>query len=80
MMLQGRPSRPEPPTAILIFFGGCAAIYLGCRGFQVRGIGIWDRTGGETRVRGWPGRILGGILIAVGMCFIWAGTLIGLQE
>ena len=56
---------------IVAFFFGCGAVYLGARGFQGCGIVVWHRTGGETRIRGWTGRVFGTILIALGGFFIW---------
>lgn len=52
---------------------GVGAIYLGCRGFQARGIVVWHRSGTETRLTGWPGRALGIVLILLGGAFIWCG-------
>lgn len=65
---------------LLLLLAGCAAIYLGCRGFQSRGIVIWHRTGGETRITGWPGRVIGLVLILLGGAFIWAGLAFGINS
>ena len=64
---------------VLGFFLGCGAIYLGCRGFQARGMVLWHRSGSETRLTGWPGRMLGGVLIAVGGWVIWSSLAMAIQ-
>ena len=61
LRLDGAWRRSELFTA-----AGGAAIYLGSRGFQARGIVLWHRTGGETRITGWTGRVLGAVLIGFG--------------
>ena len=66
-------------TPILGFFVGCGAIYLGCRGFQARGMVLWHRSGSETRVAGWAGRVLGGVLIVVGGWVIWSSLAMATQ-
>lgn len=48
------------------FLGACACFYLGARGFQRRGIVLWYRTGGSSRIHGLAGRIAGTILILFG--------------
>ena len=66
-------------AAILIFFLGCGAIYLGCRGFQARGMVLWNRSGSVARLTGWPGRLLGVLLIAAGAWFIWSGMAMAMH-
>lgn len=66
-----QPSLRLPMTPIVGFLLGCAAIYLGARGLQTRGMIVWHRSGGQTRIRGWTGRIMGTVLIALGGFFIW---------
>lgn len=81
MMPQNRmTSESAPFSAILLFLGGSAAIYFGCRGFQSRGIVVWHRSGSETRLAGWPGRILGALLVAAGGWFIWGGLGMAMQR
>lgn len=65
--------------AILGFFLGCGAIYLGCRGFQARGMVLWHRSGSETRLTGWRGRVLGSLLVATGGWLIWGSLVMALQ-
>ena len=78
MALYDRTSVDATPA--LVVMAGFGAIYLGCRGFQARGIVVWHRSGTETRLTGWPGRALGIVLILLGGAFIWGGLWMATLE
>ena len=73
MIQRGIPSHSAGYLPILAVILGVAALYLGCRGFQERGIVVWHRTGEESRIAGWPGRAIGAVLLAFGAWFVWSG-------
>ncbi|HEY9228618.1 MAG TPA: hypothetical protein VIP11_18330 [Gemmatimonadaceae bacterium] len=61
-----------PVAAVFVLFG-LARIYLGCRGWQARGIVIWHRTGEISRIVGWAGRVVATVLIVADGMSLWAG-------
>jgi len=61
--------------APVVFIMGLVFIYLGCRGWQARGIVIWQRTGEDIRIDGRLGRFLGTILILAGGAALWFAFL-----
>ena len=57
----------DAASAPIVFLAGLAFLYFGRRGWQQRGIIIWQRDGESVHIDGWLGRLLGTILLIAGV-------------